>query len=439
MKEPVENSGRTGGIQNLFSWNAFLTFVRKTWFLWIVFEVYYLASHWHSYSDKLELIFRDLTQLYLAAKANSAGISPYLAISELRATRFGISSNYQEFPTPYPPTIVLLISLLAQGSFRAFHWTFDVLYILSVLGCAALLLRLSAQEERSIFTTIGLAALLLCSNPCRFGLLFGQFDPFILFFLLAGCFMFSRGREFASGAFLCLATSIKFLGWPVLLAQIIRSRRSLQGAFICAAFLLGGVLLSFNVVDITQRYLPSMSRTARIVIPSIGNQSAFALFDKLTRPPEVQLTAQGAISITEVELPDTTGLRVAFAVATVLTLLAAIWSTTIADSYAASAWLLAAALVLSPLVWGFYYLLCLPFLFHVWKTEKSRIWKLVLLLFCCSAYVFDAPSAANLFAAWTATGPGTFPMSATHAILAVLPFFFLLALVARTGIELKRS
>ncbi len=413
--------------------------LEATWVIWLLAAVAILYSHSSDLSRRDYLIFRDTTTLYISGKAWLSGGSPFDSIAAMRETEFGIASKQQDLPNPYPPTAVVLASPASFLPFEAFHLLFDVLYLAALAGSIYFLLRLTLTEPYTFRSICSLFGILLLCAPCRHGFRYGQFDPFILFFTLLGLSTYIQHRARLSGVFLALSVAIKLLGWPVIIALSFRKRRFFEGALFFGC-LLGVILITtFNVTSLREYYSKNLSVVLRLNLSVPGNQSFLALANKPWASVKLTKYPNGRVIPWSAPIPESSTITGAIFFTNILLVALALYASRRSDVLSSTGWLLATVVLLGPLIWGFYYLLCLPFLLQFGLRETSRVWLSVFFGFFLFGYIVDCPQVAMQAATWTLERPGSVPMELPWLLFCHTPAFLLAALVARSGWQMRHA
>lgn len=209
------------------------------------------------------VLFKDLGQEYLLARALADGVNPYVPMREL-AARYLDPAGYLDktFPTPHPlsagllflPALVLDYSTLVRVWF-GLELVFLVLGLAWSAGAAGWPLR----ARMAPVVAFGLLAWF----PVVIELGLGQVTLALLAGLAGAQLALLRRRAWLGGVALGLTLLLKPLAWPWLLALVLR--RAWRALFACVAVVLvGTALCALRVgpgvqVEYATRVLPEVS------------------------------------------------------------------------------------------------------------------------------------------------------------------------------------
>jgi hypothetical protein len=209
------------------------------------------------------VLFKDLGQEYLLARALADGVDPYVPMRDL-ATRYLEPVGYLDktFPTPHPVSAGLLFlpGLVLEYSTLVRVW-FGLELVFLVLGVA--------WSARAAGWPLGarmapvVAFGLLAWFPVVIELGLGQVTLALLAGLAGAQLALLRRRLWLGGVALGLTLLLKPLAWPWLLALV--WGRAWRALVACLAVVLGGIALCALrlgpgvLVDYTTRVLPRVS------------------------------------------------------------------------------------------------------------------------------------------------------------------------------------
>jgi Glycosyltransferase family 87 len=209
------------------------------------------------------VLFKDLGQEYLLARALVEGVNPYVPMRDL-AARYLEPLGYLDkpFPTPHPPTAGLLfLASLVVGYPTLVQAWFGLELVFLGLGLAWSAWAAGWRLPWRMVPVVGFA--LLAWFPIVIELGLGQVTLALLAGLAGAQLAILRGRVWVGGAALGLTLLLKPLAWPWLLALVARRLWPpligslvvvLVGSAVCAVRLGPGVL-----VDYGTRVLPQVS------------------------------------------------------------------------------------------------------------------------------------------------------------------------------------
>lgn len=296
---------------------------------------------------------------YTAAAANLRSGAP---IYWLPIVQGGDPPNYL-----YPPFLALVFTLL--GPYRTAWWIWGLFSIACWLGALALLLRALREPLGRRLGPRGwplLVAGLAVFPPVTAHILWGQVGLPILLCLTAAWWALGRRRDGLAGALIGLAIALKIYPALVLVPLVARGRwRAVLVSGAAAALLIGGGFL-FVGWEQTRLYLGEVLPAAGD--HGVGDVGNYALRERIGQP--------------------------LFAVTAVAALGALAWAGRRGELSQAYALAASAILLLSPVVWGHYFVLALlPWLLAVAVASRRQLVALVvaILLVATASAVFYVP------------------------------------------------
>ena len=316
----------------------------------------------------------DFAGYYLAARALSAGLSPYDADTTARLA--ATSGGLWYFPYLYPPVFAALLRPLAALPFdlaRALWFAANLLWC----GWGALLVAqvTGIPRERRWLLLVALPFLPSVHHTLELGQVNGLLLVLIALAVAAPGVAVARRRAGLRGVALGAAAAIKI--FPVLVALPWLARRdwrAIGGAMLGVASLAGvGVVLGGGAASLREWFCDVLPATAAgRGFP--GNQSIWAAADRLFTSQSLEAVAPG-LGARMVDVPPLLqmprlGPVVGGMLAAVLVRSAA--STDPVHETASAALALTCTLMVSPIVWDHYYLLLMLPVCHLATATRGR-------------------------------------------------------------------
>lgn len=304
---------------------------------------------------------RDFTQDWLLAKAIAAGVDPNLNMVII-AQRLELAGSWPvllDHATPHPPTLGLLLLPFALLDYlpAALLW---LGISLAALGISLVLLGRLAGVTLRLAPVIALSLALICWGPVDMDLRIGQTSILLLALLSAMFLALRAGRDLPAGLLLGLTLLIKPFVWP--LALLLFLHRKWRPVLACLLVVAAGYGLAALVIGpgALVRYFtetgPGVASYYRNHWLSISLSSlAWRLFEgtwpiawvagqRVMYPPLV--AAPSAARLLSLALP-------------VLALAAGLWRVRRLPLEVGLGALLPVCVLISPLAWLHYLVLCL--------------------------------------------------------------------------------
>ncbi|MEM9071724.1 MAG: glycosyltransferase family 87 protein [Myxococcota bacterium] len=164
---------------------------------------------------------KDLFQDWLMARALTAGAPPYRAAHLLAGELSNATGTTFDHASPHPPSLLPLLRPLAILEYETLATLWVGVEIAAVVAMGLLLRRL---QEHTGKVTLLLVLIVLGSDPCRFGIVLGQFSCILAFLTAAFVVAQQERRDRLAGVALGLAVVIKFWGAPLFVWLAVQRR-----------------------------------------------------------------------------------------------------------------------------------------------------------------------------------------------------------------------
>ena len=290
------------------------------------------------------------------ARAVLKGVNPYLPLPELANLLLGpIYRLPMQHPTPHPPTIALLVFPLGFLPLGTAEIVWFVLEIYLVMVAVHQLLKIWKIETKP-WQFLLIALLALAWQPVVEELVSGQLTLIMLVCLLGVWKNLREDKQISSGLFLGALMAVKLLGWPIAVFLLLRSKWKAAGtalAVLLVGNIVAGLWMGFDRV--LYYYLNVSSTVALDYRQHEGNFSLWTIGARLFEGTGVP----GASGIQSPPIYFAPGLAGPVTLGLLLAALGlSLWLALRAkDIDTALSILVCASLLLSPVVWVWYFIL----------------------------------------------------------------------------------
>ena len=230
------------------------------------------------------LIFRDLTQDYVALQALKENINPYETIDSLIKYIFAEDKvRGYEHATPHSPFLLTLLWPLRDLSFNTFHMSWLIFSVCTIV----LSLMIACYRCRSRGCSIYLAFLILgfafLSRAVREDLHYGQHNSQLLLLATMLWISMSKGYHRTSGLLIGVCIALRGFGYPFLLLFIAEKRfKTLLIAALTFIFCYLCSLLIFPWDTVLNYFLDYSSQAIGCWHGHPANYSLLTLFSKFS-------------------------------------------------------------------------------------------------------------------------------------------------------------
>jgi hypothetical protein len=319
---------------------------------------------------------KDMIQEYLMARALWAGMDPYLPCPEL-AMRFlgSLPTNIVNHPTPHPPPLALLSLPLGLMPYKtaALVWFFLEICCLFAISWMALKWLTGRKGSTLLWQSVLMMMALLTWTPLYLELYFGQVMILLLSLIILSWQLFIRKKDLAGGLLLGGAVAIKIIAWPIILFMALkRNVRATCAALAVVVFLnlVAGLVMGFNCL--AYYYLQVGPLVSKLHNNSVDNFSLWTVAARL-------FLGTGNQIILGIEAPPLyASLHLAKSTITVLPIMAFIfgmvWAYLAMDREIAIGILICMTILISPVAWSHYLILCLIPLIIVLERLDQMNW-----------------------------------------------------------------
>lgn len=213
---------------------------------WVILlsGIFVLCNTFIRGAQKSEACLRDISQITLMGCAIRNGDDPYQAISNLREKYCGErKEGVLDHPTPYPPSVAPLAYILSFFDFGTAFVLWGAFSIILAL-CGVFLIFGEQGTVPSLFNSLTLVALMICSSTGSVDLFYGQFGFLFFFIFLLVRRALEQNRDFLAGFLIGCMVSLKFFGWPFVIAFVLLRKWKSLLAF-------GGTIISSFILSVT--------------------------------------------------------------------------------------------------------------------------------------------------------------------------------------------
>lgn len=231
---------------------------------------------------------RDFLEIYVLARAITAGADPLLPLPILASRYIGVWTTAFPHPTPHPPTAGAIFAPLAWLGYRQAAVAWLAFQVASLVLSTYLLAR-SFGQRPSGPRLLGYCLLGLAWFPVQADLFWGNFNLVLLAPLCGIWFAVRHRRPYLAGGLLGLELLIKPVAWPVFLAFALRRDWRASGATVGIVGLgyavVGWLVGYFRLVRYFTRVLPEVSAYYAAANPNTSlSNIGWRLFAGATNP-----------------------------------------------------------------------------------------------------------------------------------------------------------
>lgn len=339
----------------------------------------------------------DFTAYYVAGRVLNNNDPLYQAEPMIQAAKY---SDVPVFtPYLYPPVVAALFRPLAALPFDFASSLWYIFNLICLVASVYTLLRIM-HYNRTLTIPVSFAALTL--SPVFLTLLNGQITALLLLLLVLAYYLSSSPnsdfkKDVIAGMLVGIATALKL--YPGLIGVFYLIHRKIASLIamiitIIIMFMIGIIAGEGlpNTIYWLSQILPNTSQLLPHPFLSPSNQSVFAVVERLFSLNQVSYSLDNDSSIVTTIYPlynsPQLGNFLAYLLAGVILLLSLAWPVirlrrckSSVPLLADFALLLIAIVLVTPVVWGHYYILLLPAVFILIKHSRNlRLLRLVLLL-----------------------------------------------------------
>jgi hypothetical protein len=378
---------------------------------------------------------RDLLQEYVMARAVLDGESPYQPLSALARRYLALPSDARAvFPheTPHPPSVVPLVLALGYLDYRTVGVLWFALSLLALVLAARELGGIATGSPGRVLPWAAALLLLLSSSAAYHDLILGQWNGFVLLFVLWGLGALHRQRPWRAGLSFGLGLAVKLFGLPVWLFLLARRRFAtvLAGGAVFAVLMV--VSLAILGPDPVIGYFTSVAprvaaayESDNIALLTVGHR----IFAGVSSSVLVSVTLPPIIDRPEWARPFSLALWLVFLGVTLAVALR------LRRTQSSIAYLSAASALIAPVAWAHGLLAFAPLLAIGWRDRaqlfSSRASRIA--AFTCALCVWNVDRLREPILGGRAVA------SAWYHLLLAAPLVAALALLAVFGLRMVRT
>lgn len=300
-------------------------------------------------------IERDITQIYLMARAVLSGINPYLPLNQLVEMTFG-GFPYFPHPAPYPPFAIIFflpLSFLGVNAFTLVWYILEIIFLAVTAGLFSILWKGRLDWKIALL----LFFLLLAWNPVMIDLSIGQLSISLMLLLLLALFASQRDHKAIAGVIIGFTIALKVITWPLIIYFLLKKDwRTSISAVITTAGLNLIALMIVGTGPFLDYYLHVSSQVVSFYQAEFANYSLWSIGFRLFSGTSTHVFTNAFITPPLVNFPEISPYVSSLIVIIlfVFGLLYALRSQNLDQSYAI---MICVILTASPIVWEHYYML----------------------------------------------------------------------------------